>query len=201
MLLPGLVATCAAMALPLSTPLEPAGSVRVDADAALPASVTAGKPLALPFGDRILTGNRNLDLLLEMQRVAPAPTAASRAGASVGLARSAVLAAPPASRRAGFLPDLLFAADARLQVQAPSAQREWLAGTPSAEGASVRDVGRSDLASAVDQRPLELLAGGVFGQRLKQLMRFLRENRGWVLVAAASLLALGATLKAFSRRI
>lgn len=199
-LLPGLFATCAAMALPVSAPLESADPVRVDVEAVLPASVIAGKPLALPFEDRILTGNSNLDLLLEAQRVAPVPTAASRAEASAGPARSAVPAAPPASRRAGFLPDLLFAADARLEGQAP-ARREWLAGTRSAEGASTHDVGRSDLASAADQRALDLLAGGVFGQRLKQLMHFLRENRGWVLVAAGSLLALGAALKAFSRRI
>ena len=89
LLLFGLVAAGAAMALPVSTSLESAGQRLGDRDPLPPASATVGKPLALPFGDEVLTGNSNLDLLLEMQRAAPVTVAASRGGASAGPARSA----------------------------------------------------------------------------------------------------------------
>ena len=128
LLLFGLVAAGAAMALPVSTSLESAGQMLGDRDPLPPASATVGKPLALPFGDEVLTGNSNLDLLLEMQRAAPVTVAASRGGASAGPARSAAsgVAAQAASRPAAFMPDLLFAGDAKMEMQAPGARREWL---------------------------------------------------------------------------
>ena len=205
LLLLGLVAAGAAMALPVSTPLESAGPKLGDRDPSLPASAAVGKALALPVGGEVLTGNSNLDLLLEMQRAAPATVAASRVGASAGPARSAAsgLAAQAASRQSGFLPELLFAGDAKTELQTPGARREWLGEVRSAYGGSGGDGGRSDtaIAPAVNERLLVPVAESVFQQRVQQFIRLLRDNRGWVLGAATLLVALGAVWKTFGRRL
>ena len=205
LLLFGLVAAGAAMALPVSTSLESAGQMLGDRVPLPPASATVGKPLALPFGDEVLTGNSNLDLLLEMQRAGPVTVAASRGGASAGPARSAAsgVAAQAASRPAAFMPDLLFAGDAKMEMQAPGARREWLGEVRSAYGGSSGDGGRSDtaFAPAVDERLVVPGAEGVFQQRVKQFIHLLRDNRAWVLGAATLLVALGAVWKTFGRRL
>jgi hypothetical protein len=205
LLLFGWVAAGAAMALPVSTSLESAGSKLGDRDPSLAASAAVGEPLALPFGVEVLTGNSNLDLLLEMQRAAPVTIVAPRVGASVGPARSTApgVAAQAASRQAGFMPDLLFAGDAKMELQAPGARREWLGEVRSAYGGSSGDGGRSDtaFASAVDERLVVPGAEGFFQLRVKQFIRLLRDNRAWVLGTATLLVALGAVWKTFGRRL
>ena len=205
-LLLGWVAVGAALAAPVSTPLEPAVPKSVDREPLLRASAAVGNPLALPFGGEVLTGNSNLDLLLALQRVAPLPiAAASRAAASAGPTR---LAAPrgavlAASWPAGRLPDLLFPGDAKMETQAPGTRREWLGKVRSAESGSLGDGGNADTAVApsVDERQVDSLAEGMFRLRIKQLIDLLRDNRGWVLAAAALLVSLGAAWKTFGRRL
>jgi len=205
LLLLGWGAVGVALAAPVSTPLEPPVPKLVDREPSLRVSAAVGNPLALPFGGEVLTGNSNLDLLLALRRVAPLPiVAASRTAASAGPTRLAAPrgAALAASWPAGRLPDLLFAGDAKTELQAPGARREWLGKVRSADSGSIGDGGNAATAVGplVDERQVDSAAEGMFRLRIKQLIDLLRDYRGWVLGAAALLVSLGAAWKTFARR-
>ena len=179
---------------------------------ALPSTGIAGLPRAtLPEAS---TGNKNLDLLLELQgragedgvmaakgaTAAASPTAASAAAAvaaakALAALRDKAAQSPPAedTRLKPALPPAgglsLLDEDAK-RVQ-PADRREW-SGQIGGSGGH-RDSPRESGGPGRADHPLLKLP--------MEVMAYLRENRFWVLGSLGLLVLLGVALKAYSRRI
>ena len=162
------------------------------------------------------TGNKNLDLLLELQgrpgeeprQVAPRSAAAAalaglRAEAAERLAQQRP-AADQAAARPVVLPfEGLGMADGQgRSALPPTERREWTHQLGGGAGStdSRRDAYRSD-----DRESNAIRGAYSDDNRLRRLpqevIAYLRENRLWLLGSVGLLLLLGAALKAYSRRI
>lgn len=167
------------------------------------------------------TGNKNLDLLLELQgrpgeeprQVAPRSAAAASAAAAAlaGLRAEAaerLAQQRPAADQAAARPMVLpFEGMGMPDGQGrsalpPTERREWTHQLGGGAGSidSRRDAYRSD-----DRESNAIRGAYSDDNRLRRLpqevIAFLRENRFWVLGSIGLLLLLGAALKAYSRRI
>ena len=167
------------------------------------------------------TGNKNLDLLLELQgrpgeeprQVAPRSAAAASAAAAAlaGLRAEAAErlaqqrpAADQAAARPVVLPfEGMGMADGQgRSALPPTERREWTHQLGGGAGStdSRRDAYRSD-----DRESNAIRGAYSEDNRLRRLpqevVAFLRENRLWLLGSIGLLVLLGAALKAFSRRI
>ena len=163
------------------------------------------------------TGNKNLDLLLELQgrpgeeprQVAPRSAAAAaalaglRAEAAERLAQQRPAADQVAARPVVLPFEGLGMADGQGRPARPSTERrEWTHQLGGGAGStdSRRDAYRSD-----DRESNAIHGAYSDDNRLRRLpqevIAYLRENRFWVLGSIGLLVLLGAALKAFSRRI
>ena len=161
------------------------------------------------------TGNKNLDLLLELQgrageeRRQEAPRSAAAAALADLRAKAAERPAPerPAEDQAAPRPVVLpFEAigtpggQGRL-APPPTERREWTNQLGDGAGGTVsrRDPYRTG------DRESDAIRGGYSDSLLRRLpqdvMGFLRENRYWLLGALGVAAVLGAALKSYSRRI
>ncbi|OGA99261.1 MAG: hypothetical protein A3E25_16775 [Burkholderiales bacterium RIFCSPHIGHO2_12_FULL_69_20] len=200
---------------------------------ALPAMQPGATPHAtLPTMDRALsattsTGNKNLDLLLELQGHPDAATrqaapVRSAAAASAAAAELAALRAKAARRPTSWqdTPPRPETAE-RQQDQGPPVERPK-PGLQLFEGTGTA-LGDLRAAPAVPRREWVGQPSGSAGhfdtgrdagaprsgydadnpvaQLLRDTVQFLRENRLWLLGTAGALAVLGAALKAYSRRV
>lgn len=163
------------------------------------------------------TGNKNLDLLLELQ---DQPGEAARPGAPRSAAAAAAAAAALADLRARAAERPAADPPAARPVMQPlegigtlerdgpatqqrAERREWTGG-PAGGGAGGA-YGKSD-AYRADDRESAILRRGYSDDDLlrrlpKEIIGFLRDNRYWLLGALGVVALLGAALKAYSRRI
>lgn len=167
------------------------------------------------------TGNKNLDLLLELQgRPGEEPRQVARRSAAAASAAAAALAGlraeaaerlaqqRPAADQAAARPVVLpfegmgMADGQGRSALPPTERREWTHQLGGGAGSidSRRDAYRSD-----DRESNAIRGAYSDDNRLRRLpqevIAFLRENRFWVLGGIGLLLLLGAALKAYSRRI
>lgn len=161
------------------------------------------------------TGNKNLDLLLELQgrageeRRQEAPRSAAAAALADLRAKAAERPAPerPAEHQAAPRPVVLpFEAigtpggQGRL-APTPTERREWT--NQLGDGAGGTDSRRDPYRTG--DRESDAIRGGYSESLLRRLpqeaMAFLRENRYWLLGALGVAAVLGAALKSYSRRI
>lgn len=163
----------------------------------------------------VSTGNKNLDLLLELQGKVgeggvmaargvaatalptPASAAAAAAAAQALAALRAKAAQPPPAEDTQPMPALplvggLGQLDEDAKRAQPAERREWSGQAGSGGGGGYRD-GRHESSAGHDDHPLLKLP--------MEVMAYLRENRFWVLGSIGFLVLLGAALKAYSRRI
>jgi hypothetical protein len=175
---------------------------------ALPSIGTGGLPrLTAP---EVSTGNKNLDLLLELQgkagedgvmtakgaAAAASPTAASAAAAkALAALRDKAAQSPPVedTRLKPALPPAggLNLLDEDAKRAQPADRREW-SGQIGGSGGH-RDGPRESGGPGQVDHPLLKLP--------MEVMTYLRENRFWVLGSIGLLVLLAAALKAYSRRI
>lgn len=167
------------------------------------------------------TGNKNLDLLLELQgrlgeeprHVAPRSAAAASAAAAALAGLRAVAAERPAQQRPAadqaatrpvVLPfEGLGTPDGPgRSAPPPTERREWT----HQLGGGAGSTDRSRDAYRTDDRESNAIRGAYSDDnRLRRLpqevIAFLRENRSWLLGALAVAAVLGVAIKSFSRRI
>lgn len=161
------------------------------------------------------TGNKNLDLLLELQAKAGeggamaakgASAAATPASAAAAAAAAKALAAlrakaaeqppaddpraPPAQPLGGGGLGLL---DDDAKRGQPAERRAWSGQVGGGGGFDYRDSSREPSSAGRADNPLLRLP--------MELIAYLRENRFWVLGCIGGLVLLGAALKAYSRRV
>ena len=163
----------------------------------------------------VSTGNKNLDLLLELQgkvgeggvmnakgaaaTALPTPTSASAAAAQALAALRAKAAQQPTAedarpRSALPLVSGLGPLDEDAKRAQPAERREWSGQAGGGGGGGgQRDGPRESSDDGHADHPLLKLP--------MEVMAYLRENRSWVLGSIGLLLLLGAALKAYSRRI
>lgn len=207
------VDTGTAVAEPLTEPLR--------APSTGPALNRSNGPIAVPEAS---TGNKNLDLLLELQgrpgeevqRQASSASAAAASAAAAALADLRRKAAQKPAPDAGESKPVLqpFEGMGTLEGDAERAQpperREWT-GRPAGAGGGVGyggsvgggggdggygDGGRQSAGSRGDYDDDNLLR-----QLPRELLLFLRENRYWLLGGLALIGVIGAALKSYSRRV
>ena len=206
-----LIATAATAAPVLSTDENAAtGSLDASAATARAATPAASQSMGVTGLPEASTGNKNLDLLLELQgrpdveaqRPRSAASAAAAAAAASALAELRAKAAqrpvpesgvdrPPAQPFDGV--GMLGREERTSQ---PPERREWVGGPGNAggQGGFGGGAGYDPVRSSGDGD--KLLQGP-----LREAILFLRENRYWVLGGLAALAAVGAALKAYSRRV
>lgn len=163
------------------------------------------------------TGNKNLDLLLELQdqpgeaarpaapRSAAAASAAAAALADLRARAAERPAADPPAARPVMQPLEGIGMQERDGPFAPqrAERREWTGG-PAGGGADSA-YGKGD-AYRADDRESDILRRGysddnVFRRLPKELIGFLRDNRYWLLGGLGVVALLGAAIKSYSRRI
>lgn len=160
------------------------------------------------------TGNKNLDLLLDLQGKAgepgvmaakgaaatasatPASAAAAVAAAKALAALRAKAAEQPPAEDTGAKPALPFGGgsgllDEDVKRAQPAERREWSGQVGS--GGDHRDGPHESRGSTLSDHPLLKLP--------MEVIAYLRENRFWVLGGIGLLVLLGAALKAYSRRV
>ena len=160
------------------------------------------------------TGNKNLDLLLELQdRPDEAARPAARRSASAAAAALADLRARATERPVADQPAArpvtpsfegigTLERDGLATLQ-PAERREWTGG-PAGGGADSA-YGKGD-AYRADDRESDILRRGYSDDNLlrrlpKELIVFLRDNRYWLLGGLGVVALLGAAIRSYSRRI
>jgi hypothetical protein len=171
-----------------------------------------------PLGQDTSTGNKHLDLLLELQGKpgddlkAPLPRAAASSSAAAASAAASALAAlrkkaaerPPDDDERPKPRPQPFDGIGTLEVDARSAEpaerRQWSGGLAGAAGGGVSQgysddtrESRSDREDRVDSSLLRRLRS--------ELIAFFRENGYWLLGGLAAIAAVGAAIKGYSRRV
>lgn len=161
------------------------------------------------------TGNKNLDLLLELQGrpgEEPRRPAARSAEASAAAAELAALRAKAAQRQSASQDDPARREQAeRQQADRPTPPMQPLEGlgvpTIDARAAAVQRRDWSNQPGGDDGAGRAAGSSGAYDddnplRRLpREVIEFLRENRLWLLGAVGAIAVLGAALKAYSRRI
>lgn len=184
---------------------EPVAAARPAGAAPTPTTGAGARP-------DVSTGNRNLDLLLEMQgRAGEAGLAASQPHSRPsGLAKLAVpqpntnlsggvmnearvQGAKPAAQNAELLGDLGAGMPARPSADDPTARREWV----GPAGGSRSGNGLGGLESRPRGGPVDEPAAL---RTLREVIEWMREHRWQVLGSLLGIAALAGLLKAYSRR-
>ena len=178
-------------------------------------AATGLRPLDRAVAPEASTGNKNLDLLLEMQgkpgdearRATPrSDAAASAAAAALGSLRAKAAdghsAKPAVQPFEGMMP---LAGNGRAAAQPPE-RREWI-GQPAGGAGGSAGAGGGGGGGGHDGRREPESAGAQLGNDnlIRALPRdvivFLRDHRYWLLGGLGLLAVLGAAIKSFSRRI
>lgn len=198
--------------------------------------LTSGRPSAAPIagargldkslGQEASTGNKNLDLLLELQgkpgddlrqaapRSAAAASSASSAAASAAATELAALRAKAADRSAQNLTkqgDLkpkaapqpfegMGTLEGEARAAQPTERRQWSGQLAGGSG------GGTGYSSDGSGEPGSSRGGyddddNVLRRLPRELIAFLRDNRYWLMGALGGLVVVGAAIKAYSRRI
>lgn len=198
--------TAAAMAAPVGGSVDSGGSTTSDAATGAKSSSASGKALKYAPTGEASTGDKNLDLLLELNSAdfrdsggaAAHGTQAQRANGSrtAGRAASNSASALDMDRRA------LLGGDTGLRQSRgnePDASPDWMGNRRSAADA------REAAALPQGQGPGGVRPGDDDDNPLRDLIRsaanFLREYRTWLLGGGALILLIGAIFKIFGRRI
>lgn len=197
-----------------AAPVTGSQAEAVEPSAAAAPAGAAPAPAGAAARPEVSTGNRNLDLLLEMQgRGGEAALAASQpASRPSGLAKlpvplpntnlsggvmNEVRAAPgtkPAAHNAELLGDLGGGMSARPSTEDPTARREWVG---QAGGGSRADDGLGGHESRPRGGHVEEPA---ILRSMREAIEWLREHRWQVLGVLLGIAALSGLLKAYSRR-
>ena len=210
---------CLLAALPMAAPVtdtDETGALGSLRDPMLPGRRQPSAQTSTPRGlDRALgaetsTGNKNLDLLLELQgkpgeelrQAAPRSAAAASAAASALAALRVKAAERPAQYDGKAKPapqpfEGMGTLEGEARAARPTERRQWsgqLAGGGGG-GAGYSDGSRGPGSSrdGYDDNLLRKLS--------REVIAFLREKRYWLLGALGGLVVIGAGLKAYSRRV
>ena len=167
------------------------------------ATATGGKTLERALEVDTTTGQRNLDLLLESRGARDAAATAAQRPGELPAKRQALTVPPSQATAAIVAPDSrpplplgLQAGETAAAVDTPATvtRREWLGGgAPSGPAA-----GPGGADPGPDRR-----AGGDVGhvpEAVREALRFLREQRYWLLGGLALVAAAVAGLQAYARR-
>lgn len=170
---------------------------------------TSARAVESSTGSGINTGNKNLDLLLELQdraAVDPSAPGGARADESKAPADQRAPASQKPSSEGAHKPALqsveaLATPEIAIRAAPTVPRRDWTAhpatdepfdASPRGYGGDGRSAGPSS--DAVDDAE--------FLRRLpREVIEFLRQNSYWLLAGLAAAAAIGAGLKAYSRRI
>ena len=215
----GLAAAGALQAATVSAPDAPPGTAAALGDAAPWGAAPPSRVLDKALTSTVSTGNKNLDLLLEMQRndaaaahqagpgrpgPAPASTAGTAAAKSLTASTLPQTSGPPDKSALSQSP--LLGNDGALGAlqKAAVSPPDWTGAGGPAGRAGMGAGAAGGLSGSADDRqvnrPHDETDDGSFRFWPRRARDFIRDNRAWLLGGMAGLLLLGAAAQAYSRR-